>query len=111
MPSIRRRPHGLLGDHLFGTDFSFHILLMPARGAYICGEETALIDLLEGKRGMPRAARPIQPPMASLGKPTVVNNVETLAQYPAHPPQRPRFVSRDRFPRARYQGLTILVNV
>jgi len=61
--------HGLLGDHLFGTDFSFHIHPHAGAGAYICGEETALIESLEGKRGMPRARRHIQPPLVSLANP------------------------------------------
>jgi NADH:ubiquinone oxidoreductase subunit F (NADH-binding)/(2Fe-2S) ferredoxin len=74
--------HGLLGDHLFGTDFSFHIHPHAGAGAYICGEETALIESLEGKRGMPRARPPYPTTYGLFGKPTVVNNVETLANIP-----------------------------
>jgi NADP-reducing hydrogenase subunit HndC len=74
--------HGLLGDHIFGTDFNFHIHPHAGAGAYICGEETALIESLEGKRGMPRARPPYPTTYGLFGKPTVVNNVETLANIP-----------------------------
>jgi NADP-reducing hydrogenase subunit HndC len=75
--------HGLLGDHIFGTDYSFHIHPHAGAGAYICGEETALIESLEGKRGMPRPRPPYPTTYGLFGKPTVVNNVETLANVPA----------------------------
>jgi NADH:ubiquinone oxidoreductase subunit F (NADH-binding)/(2Fe-2S) ferredoxin len=71
--------YGLLGEHIFGTDFSFNIHPHAGAGAYICGEETALIESLEGKRGMPRARPPYPTTYGLFGKPTVVNNVETLA--------------------------------
>lgn len=74
--------HGLLGEHILGTNFSFHIHLHAGAGAYICGEETALIESIEGKRGMPRARPPYPPTFGLFGKPTVVNNVETLANVP-----------------------------
>jgi len=74
--------HGLLGDHIFGRNFNFHIHLHAGAGAYICGEETALIESIEGKRGMPRARPPYPPTFGLFGKPTVVNNVETLANVP-----------------------------
>ncbi|HEY5901184.1 MAG TPA: NADH-ubiquinone oxidoreductase-F iron-sulfur binding region domain-containing protein, partial [Anaerolineales bacterium] len=74
--------HGLLGDHIFGTEYSFHIHPHAGAGAYICGEETALIESLEGKRGMPRARPPYPTTFGLFGKPTVVNNVETLANVP-----------------------------
>jgi NADP-reducing hydrogenase subunit HndC len=74
--------HGLLGEHIFGTDFHFKIHLHAGAGAYICGEETALIESIEGKRGMPRARPPYPPTFGLFGKPTVVNNVETLANVP-----------------------------
>jgi NADP-reducing hydrogenase subunit HndC len=74
--------HGLLGDHILGTDFNFHIHPHAGAGAYICGEETALIESLEGKRGMPRARPPYPTTYGLFGKPTVVNNVETLANVP-----------------------------
>jgi NADP-reducing hydrogenase subunit HndC len=73
---------GLLGEHILGTDFSFHIHPHAGAGAYICGEETALIESLEGKRGMPRARPPYPTTFGLFGKPTVVNNVETLANVP-----------------------------
>ncbi|KAB2903182.1 MAG: NADH-quinone oxidoreductase subunit NuoF [Anaerolineae bacterium] len=73
---------GLLGDHIFGTDYSFHIHPHAGAGAYICGEETALIESLEGKRGMPRPRPPYPTTYGLFGKPTVVNNVETLANVP-----------------------------
>ncbi len=75
----RAEEDGLLGEHIFGTDFCFHIHPHAGAGAYICGEETALIESLEGKRGMPRARPPYPTTYGLFGKPTVVNNVETLA--------------------------------
>jgi NADP-reducing hydrogenase subunit HndC len=74
--------HGVLGDRIFGTDFEFHIHPHAGAGAYICGEETALIESLEGKRGMPRPRPPYPTTYGLFGKPTVVNNVETLANVP-----------------------------
>jgi NADH-quinone oxidoreductase subunit F len=74
---------GFLGDKLFGTDFSFSVEVRSGFGCYICGEETALIESVEGKRGYPRLKPPF-PGVAGLwGRPTVVNNVETLASVPA----------------------------
>lgn len=77
------REYGLLGEEIFGTDFSFELHIHAGAGAYICGEETALIESIEGDRGEPRP-RPPYPTTAGLwGKPTLVNNVETLANIPA----------------------------
>jgi NADH:ubiquinone oxidoreductase subunit F (NADH-binding)/NADH:ubiquinone oxidoreductase subunit E len=74
---------GYLGDGLFDTDFSFNVEVRAGAGSYICGEETALIESIEGKRGYPRLKPPF-PGVAGLwGRPTVVNNVETLASIPA----------------------------
>lgn len=73
---------GLLGEQIFGKDFTFHIHLHAGAGAYICGEETALIESIEGKRGQPRARPPYPPSYGLFGKPTLVNNVETLANVP-----------------------------
>ena len=73
---------GLLGEHIFGSDFNFHIHLHVGAGAYICGEETALIESIEGKRGQPRARPPYPPTFGLWGNPTLVNNVETLANIP-----------------------------
>ncbi len=76
------KEHGLLGQKIFGTNFNFEIHLHAGAGAYICGEETALIKSIEGKRGMPRARPPYPPTFGLFGRPTVVNNVETLANVP-----------------------------
>ena len=73
---------GLLGDRLFGTDYSLRIYTHLGAGAYICGEETALLESLEGKRGQPRVRPPFPPQQGLWGKPTVVNNVETLTNVP-----------------------------
>ncbi|MCS7248584.1 MAG: NADH-quinone oxidoreductase subunit NuoF [Anaerolineales bacterium] len=73
---------GLLGDRLFGTDFSLRIYTHLGAGAYICGEETALLESLEGKLGQPRLRPPFPPSVGLFGKPTIVNNVETLANVP-----------------------------
>ena len=70
---------GLLGDNILGTNFSFRCHLRLGAGAFVCGEETALLNSIEGKRGMPRP-RPPFPAISGLwGKPTIINNVETLA--------------------------------
>lgn len=74
---------GFLGKNIFGTDFSFKIMIHSGAGAYICGEETALIESIEGKRGEPRARPPYPTTNGLWGKPTLVNNVETLANVPA----------------------------
>jgi len=74
---------GFLGDNLFGTDFSFTVELRSGFGSYVCGEETALIESLEGKRGFPRLKPPYPGVAGLLGRPTIVNNVETLAALPA----------------------------
>ncbi len=73
---------GLLGDNLFGTSYGLRIHTHLGAGAYICGEETALLESIEGRMGQPRL-RPPFPAVAGLfGKPTVINNVETLANLP-----------------------------
>lgn len=74
---------GYLGDNLFGTGFSFTVELRSGFGSYVCGEETALIESLEGKRGFPRLKPPFPGVVGLLGRPTIVNNVETLAAVPA----------------------------
>jgi len=76
------KEYGYLGENILGTDFSFDIKVYRGAGAYICGEETALIESLEGKRGHPRLKPPYPPQYGLYGKPTVVNNVETLANLP-----------------------------
>ena len=73
---------GLLGDNIFGTDFSFRITIMEGAGAFVCGEGTALIASIEGRRGMPRPKSPRTSVSGLWGKPTIINNVETLASLP-----------------------------
>ncbi len=73
---------GLLGDGLFGTAFGLRIFTHLGAGAYICGEETALLESIEGKRGQPRIRPPFPAVYGLYGKPTVVNNVETLTNLP-----------------------------
>jgi NADH-quinone oxidoreductase subunit F len=72
----------LLGDNLFGTQYSLRIYTHLGAGAYICGEETALLESIEGKLGLPRLRPPFPPAFGLFGKPTVVNNVETLTNVP-----------------------------
>jgi NADH:ubiquinone oxidoreductase subunit F (NADH-binding)/(2Fe-2S) ferredoxin/ferredoxin len=74
--------YGLLGNHLFGTDFNFNIDIRLGAGAFVCGEETALIASIEGYRGMPRLKPPFPAVRGLWGKPTNVNNVETFANVP-----------------------------
>jgi NADP-reducing hydrogenase subunit HndC len=73
---------GILGDSVLGGGFSFDIHVHSGAGAYVCGEETALIESIEGKRGAPRARPPYPTTDGLWGKPTLVNNVETLANVP-----------------------------
>lgn len=74
--------YGLLGNNLFGTDFSFDIEIRYGAGAFVCGEETALIHSMEGRRGEPTLKPPFPAESGYRGKPTNVNNVETLANIP-----------------------------
>ncbi len=76
------RDYGLLGKNIFGTDFSFDIEIRYGAGAFVCGEETALIHSMEGKRGEPTLKPPFPAEAGYQGKPTNVNNVETLANIP-----------------------------
>ncbi|NTV38232.1 MAG: NADH-quinone oxidoreductase subunit NuoF [Anaerolineales bacterium] len=73
---------GFLGDKLFGSEYSLRIHTHLGAGAYICGEETALLESIEGHRGQPRIRPPFPAVYGLYGKPTVVNNVETLANVP-----------------------------
>ncbi len=73
---------GYLGDGLFGSDFSFHLKIKEGAGAFVCGEETALIASVEGRRGMPRFRPPFPAVSGLWGKPTSINNVETFANVP-----------------------------
>lgn len=74
----RARLAGCLGEGILGTDFSFEVILRSGAGAYICGEETALFESIEGKRGFPRLKPPFPTTHGLFGKPTAINNVETL---------------------------------
>jgi NADH-quinone oxidoreductase subunit F len=76
------RKKGYLGKNILGSDYSLDITIHQTPGAYICGEETALIASMEGKRGMPRSRPPFPVNKGLWGKPTVINNVETLANVP-----------------------------
>ena len=73
---------GLLGDNILGTNFSFRVHLRLGAGAFVCGEETALLNSIEGQRGMPRTRPPFPAVKGLWEKPTIVNNVETLACIP-----------------------------
>ena len=76
------RGHGMLGESIFGKDFQFDIELRRGAGAYICGEETALFNSIEGYRGEPRNKPPFPTQAGLFRRPTVVNNVETLVNVP-----------------------------
>ncbi len=73
---------GYLGDHMFGSDWSFHLKIKEGAGAFVCGEETALMASIEGRRGMPRSRPPFPAVSGLWGKPTNINNVETFANIP-----------------------------
>ena len=73
---------GLIGDNIMGSDFSFHIKLKEGAGAFVCGEETALMQSIEGDRGMPRLRPPFPAESGLWKRPTNINNVETLAVVP-----------------------------
>ena len=73
---------GLMGDDIFGTGFSFNVELRLGAGAFVCGEETALIASIEGQRGMPRTKPPFPANQGLWDKPTLINNVETFANIP-----------------------------
>ncbi len=74
--------YGLLGENILGSGFNFKINIKEGAGAFVCGEETALIASIEGKRGMPRPRPPFPAQSGLFGKPTTINNVETLANIP-----------------------------
>ncbi|NLC53044.1 MAG: NADH-quinone oxidoreductase subunit NuoF, partial [Firmicutes bacterium] len=79
----KARAFGMLGDNILGTDFSFDLEIRVGAGAFVCGEETALLASLEGKRGEPRPKPPFPASQGLWGKPTLINNVETFANIPA----------------------------
>jgi len=74
--------HGYLGENIMGTDFSLHLEVDEGAGAFVCGEESALMQAIEGKRGMPRFRPPFPSDSGLWGKPTLVNNVETYGMVP-----------------------------
>jgi len=76
------RKEGYLGENILGTNFSFDIRIKMGAGAFVCGEETALLQSIEGKRGMPQPRPPYPSEKGLFGMPTVINNVETLANVP-----------------------------
>ena len=76
------KEYGLLGKNIFGTDFSFDLHLRLGAGAFVCGEETALMTSIEGKRGEPRPRPPFPAIKGLFGKPSILNNVETYANIP-----------------------------
>ncbi len=73
---------GLLGENILGSGFTHHMYIHRGAGAYICGEETGMLESLEGKRGQPRVKPPFPAVQGAFGQPTVINNVETLANVP-----------------------------
>jgi NADH-quinone oxidoreductase subunit F len=79
---VQARERGFLGKNILGSGFDLDIALHSGAGSYECGEETALLESLEGKRGMPRVKPPYPASSGLYGKPTVINNVETLANLP-----------------------------
>ncbi|MGE5498563.1 MAG: CCxxC motif-containing NuoF prefix domain-containing protein, partial [Syntrophothermus sp.] len=81
--SIREcKKYGLLGTNILGSGFSFELKVKKGAGAFVCGEETALIASIEGKRGMPKPRPPYPANSGLFGKPTIINNVETMANVP-----------------------------
>ena len=76
------KERGYLGDHVFGSNFNVELAIHRSGGRYICGEETALLNALEGKRAQPRTKPPFPPASGAWGRPTIVNNVETLCNVP-----------------------------
>ena len=76
------RAEGLVGKHILGSDFTFELFAHHGYGAYICGEETALLESIEGKKGQPRFKPPFPASFGLYGKPTTINNTETLASVP-----------------------------
>jgi NADH-quinone oxidoreductase subunit F len=76
------RAAGFLGDNLFGSDFCFNLHAHQGYGAYVCGEETALLESIEGKKGQPRFKPPFPASFGLYGKPTTINNTETFASIP-----------------------------
>ena len=76
------REYGILGENIFGTGFDFDLEIRLGAGAFVCGEETALLESIEGRRGQPRIKPPFPAVSGLFGKPTLINNVETFANVP-----------------------------
>ncbi len=76
------KEYGILGENIFGSGFNFDLDVRLGSGAFVCGEETALLNSIEGKRGMPRPRPPFPAVKGLWGKPTIINNVETLSNIP-----------------------------
>ena len=85
---------GYLGKNILGSGFDFDLCTHTGAGAYECGEESALMESLEGKRGYPRIRPPFPAVVGLYGCPTVINNVETLSTVPADHSRRRRMVRR-----------------
>ena len=79
---IKCKEYGLIGESILGSDFNLDIKIKKGAGAFVCGEETALIASIEGKRGMPKPRPPFPAVSGLWGKPTIINNVETLSNIP-----------------------------
>ena len=97
----RRRAAGYIGERILGSDFSLDVVLHRGAGAYICGEETGLLDSLEGKRGNPRLKPPFPAIQGLYQGPTLINNVETLSTMPHDHPHGRRGVRQARRRRTR----------
>jgi len=79
---VQAKEYGMLGENIFGSGFSLSVTIRQGAGAFVCGEETALVTSLEGQRGLPRSKPPYPAEKGLWGQPTVINNVETLANVP-----------------------------
>nr|WP_320132654.1 NADH-ubiquinone oxidoreductase-F iron-sulfur binding region domain-containing protein [uncultured Holophaga sp.] len=100
---------GVLGERIFGSTFSFKLHVMEGAGAFVCGEETALLASIEGKRGMPMPKPPFPAQSGLWGRPTVINNVETLASVPLilkHGPEWYRAMGTEKSPGTKTFALT-----
>lgn len=93
-------PRSYLGKDACGTGIDFHVYTQPGAGAYVCGEETALLESLEGKQGRPRLKPPYPANAGLYGCPTTINNVETLASVPAILKRGPQVRRRRRWRRS-----------
>jgi NADH:ubiquinone oxidoreductase subunit F (NADH-binding)/Pyruvate/2-oxoacid:ferredoxin oxidoreductase delta subunit len=105
--------YGILGENIFDSGYNLHIEVIRSAGAYICGEETALINNIEGRRAIPRNKPPYPAEKGLFGKPTVVNNVETLFNVPDiihHGPMWYRTVGTDSSPGTKILSLTGKLN-